>query len=221
MTDTIRILIAEDHPVVRMGLRGLIRSEPGLKLVGEAQDGLEAVQQASALNPDVILMDLIMPRKDGIEATGDILRANPAARILILTSTTDPDKIVPAIRAGALGYIMKEAHPQEIIDAIRDLHAGKVYFHQAIARQLIHNPALESSRAHSPLEPLTGREIEVLKLVAQGQSNEEIADQLAISRSTVGVHIGRILEKLAVSNRTQAALYALQYGLASLFDPRS
>lgn len=217
MIDTIRVLIAEDHPVVRMGLKGLILSEPGLTLVGEATDGLEAVQKALELKPDVTLMDLLMPHKNGIEATSDIVRENPEARILILTSFADTDKVFPAVRAGALGYILKDALPQEIITAIRDIHAGRVYFHQAIARILFHGSAAQLDQGQIPSEPLTEREIEVLKIVAQGLSNEEIAEKLVISHSTVGVHIGHIMEKLAVSNRTQAALYALRNGLASLY----
>jgi NarL family two-component system response regulator LiaR len=203
-----------------MGLQGLILSEPGLTLAGEASDGLEAEKKALELKPDVILMDLLMPKKDGIEAIRDILRVNPEARILILTSFADADKIIPAVRAGALGYILKDALPQEIIDAIRDIHGGKVYFHQAIARQLFRGPAQQHDQDQIPLEALTEREVEVLKMVAQGLSNEEIAKKLAISHHTVGVHIGRILEKLAVTNRTQAALYALRAGLVSLYERR-
>jgi NarL family two-component system response regulator LiaR len=199
-----------------MGLQALIRSEPSFTLVGEAFDGLEAVQKALELKPDVTLMDLVMPKKDGIEATSNILRANPNMRILILTSFADADKIFLAVQAGALGYILKDSLPQEIITAIRDIHAGRVYFDQAIARQLFSGSAAQFDQGYILLEPLTERETEVLKLVAQGLSNEEIAGKLAISHSTVGVHMGRILEKLAVSNRTQATLYALRTGLASL-----
>ncbi len=220
MTEQIRVLIAEDHPVVRMGLRGLIDSEPDLILVGEAQNGLEAVQKALELKPDITLMDLIMPIKDGGEAIKDILRENPTARILILTSFSEPDKILPAVRAGALGYIHKDALPQEIINAIRDIHAGKVYFHQSIAHQLIHFSNQQIDQDQFPIEQLTERETEVLRLIAQGRSNEEIGEQLIISRSTVGVHVGRILEKLGVSNRTQAALYALRTGLSSLSEKK-
>lgn len=213
----IRVLIAEDHPVVRMGLRALVSSERGLVLAGEASDGAEAVRKALELQPDVVLMDLLMPVKDGIEATGDLRRVNPEARVLILTSFADNDKIVSAVRAGALGYIVKDALPQEIIDAIRDVYAGRVYFHKAIARQLFHTPEQWLQR-EQPLQSLTEREIEVLRLVAQGLNNEEIAERLVISRSTAGVHVGRILEKLGVANRTQAALYALRAGLASLYN---
>jgi two-component system, NarL family, response regulator LiaR len=218
MMDSISVLIVEDHPVVRMGLQGLILSEPGLTLAGEASDGLEGVQMALDLKPDIILMDLLMPKKDGIESISEIIRTNPEARILILTSYADVDRIVPAVRAGALGYILKDALPQEIINAIRDIHAGKVYFHQTIARQLFRNSAQQLEQNQIPLEPLTEREVEVLKMVAQGLSNDDIARQLGISHHTVGVHIGRILEKLAVSNRTQAALYALRTGLVSLYE---
>ena len=216
-TVDIRVLIVEDHPVVLMGLRALISSEAGLVVAGEATDGADAVRKALDLKPDVILMDLLMPGKDGIEATGDVRRANPDARVLILTSFAESDKIISAVRAGALGYVLKDALPQEIIDAIRDVHAGRVYFHKAIARQLFRNPDQWLEREQTPLHSLTEREIEVLRLVAQGLNNEEIAEKLVISRSTVGVHVGRILEKLGVANRTQAALYALRAGLASLY----
>jgi len=221
MKEPISVLIVEDHPIVQMGLRGLILTEPGFSLAGEASDGLEAVTKALELKPDIILMDLLMPKKDGIEAIRDILKGNPEARILILTSSVDADKIIPAVRAGALGYILKDALPQEIIDAIRDIHAGKVYFHHAIVRQLFRVSAHQSNQDQIPLESLTEREVEVLKMVARGLSNEEIAKRLAISHHTVGVHIGRILEKLAVTNRTQAALYALRTGLVSLYERKA
>lgn len=215
MSDPIRVLIAEDHAVVRMGLRALISSEPGLTLAGEAADGAEAVARALALRPDVIVMDLLMPVQDGIAAISEIRRSLPDARILVLTSYNSTDKVVPAVRAGAVGYVLKDAHPQEIVTAIRRLHAGQVYFHQSVARLLFREPHA-SDAAEVPAEELTDRELEILRLIAQGLSNEEIAERLTITRSTVGVHIGRILGKLGLSNRTQAALYALRTGIASL-----
>ena len=217
MSENIRVLIAEDHAVVRMGLRALISSEPTFTLAGEAVDGAEAVNKALALKPDVIVMDLLMPVKDGIEAIGEIRRAMPDARILVLTSYNSSDKVVPAVRAGALGYILKDAHPQEIVAAIKHLHAGKVYFHQTIARLLFWDARMQAEDEPVGAE-LTDRETEILRLIAKGLSNEEIAERLVITRSTVGVHIGRILGKLGISNRTQAALYALRMGIASL-DP--
>jgi NarL family two-component system response regulator LiaR len=215
MAEKIRVLIAEDHAVVRMGLRALISSEPAFELAGEAADGAEAVRKALELKPDVIVMDLLMPVKDGIEAIGEIRRAIPDARILVLTSYNSSDKVVPAVRAGAVGYILKDAHPQEIVAAIKYLHSGQVYFHQSIARLLFRDPQVLAEQ-EPVAEELTDREIEILRLIAQGLSNEEIAERLVITRSTVGVHIGRILGKLGLSNRTQAALYALRTGIASL-----
>ena len=215
MSEKIQVLIAEDHAVVRMGLRALISSEPDFTLAGEAVDGAEAVSKALALKPDVIVMDLLMPVKDGIEAIGEIRRAMPDARILVLTSYNSTDKVVPAVRAGAVGYILKDAHPQEIVAAIKDLHSGQVYFHQSIARLLFNDPQAQDDQELLS-EALTSREIDILRLIAQGLSNEEIAERLVITRSTVGVHIGRILGKLGLSNRTQAALYALRTGMASL-----
>lgn len=218
MNEKIRVMIAEDHAVVRMGLRALISSEPDLELAGEAADGEAAVSKALALKPDVIVMDLLMPVKDGIEAIGEICQAMPDARILVLTSYNSTDKVVPAVRAGALGYILKDAHPQEIVAAIKYLHSGQVYFHQSVARLLFRDPNAPAQH-ETVVEELTEREIEILRLIAQGLSNEEIAERLVITRSTVGVHIGRILGKLGLSNRTQAALYALRTGIASL-DPQ-
>ncbi|MFC1974952.1 response regulator [Chloroflexota bacterium] len=211
----IRILIADDHAIVRKGLRTLIAGEPDLELAGEAADGIEAVQQARSLQPDVTLLDMVMPRQNGLEAIGQIKADNPQARILILTSSAEDDKVFPAIKAGALGYLLKDSTPEQLVQAIHDVHRGESSLHPTIAlkliRELDHPPDLPPTE-----EPLTEREVEVLKLVARGLTNQEIAEMLVISERTVGNHIGNILNKLHLANRTQAALYALRQGLAGL-----
>jgi NarL family two-component system response regulator LiaR len=215
MSDAIRILIVDDHAVVRKGLQTLIASEPGMVLVGEAADGVEAVLKARALQPDVILLDLIMPRQDGVEAIQQIKGENPAACILVLTSFADDDKLFPAIKAGALGYLLKDSTPEQLLQAIRDVYQGKSSLDPSVAAKLIRELNRPTTLPLSP-DPLTGREIDVLKLVAQGRTNSEIAQILVISERTVGNHINNILSKLHLANRTQAALYALREGLATL-----
>jgi len=211
----IRILIADDHAVVREGLRALIEAKPDMELVGEAEDGVEAVLLARSLKPDVILLDLLMPRMDGIEAIGEIKKENPNARILVLTSFAGDDKVFPAIKAGALGYLLKDSPSQALIQAIREVHHGKSSLHPTIARKLIREFNRPSTAA--PVENLlTEREVAVLKLIAGGLSNQEIAKTLVVSERTVSSHVSNILEKLHLANRTQAALYALREGLASL-----
>lgn len=215
MSENIRVLIADDHPLIREGLRGLLTAEPGLELVGEAADGLEAVEKTDQLRPDVILLDLLMPVKSGIEAIIEIKEKDPGARILVLTSFADDEQVFPALRAGALGYLLKDSSPQDLLRAIRSVYRGESSLHPAIARRLVlqfSQPAVDSS----PENPLTQREVEVLKLVAEGLSNQNIADQLVVSERTVGKHVGNILEKLHLENRTQAALYALREGLSTL-----
>ncbi len=215
MTDTIRILVTDDHPVVREGLCGLIRTEPGMELVGEAEDGVEAVLKARALRPDVILLDLVMPRKDGIAVIKAVKAENSDARILILTSFAEDSKVFAAIEAGALGYLLKDSSPQQLLQAIRDVHKGESSLHPTIARKLIRKLGQPSDLPPTK-DPLTEREVEVLRLVAQGLSNQEIAAKLVISERTAGTHISNILGKLHLANRTQAALYALREGLAHL-----
>ncbi len=213
----IRVLITDDHSIVRKGIRALLATEPDIEVVGEANDGAEAATQAQALRPDVILMDLVMPKVDGIEATRRILAQQPGMRILVLTSFAADDKVFPAIKAGALGYLLKDSGPDELVQAIHQVYRGEPSLEPSIARKVL----LELSQPpKSPLtaEPLTEREVDVLRLVAQGRSNRDIAEELVITEMTVRTHVSNILSKLHLASRTQAALYALREGLASLDD---
>lgn len=215
MTETIRILIADDHAIVRRGLRTLISSEPGMEVVGEAADGLEAVQMALALKPDVILMDMVMPRQGGLEAILAIKQQDAGARILVLTSFAEDEQIFPAIKAGALGYLLKDASPDDLLQAIHNVHRGEPSLHPTIALKLMQE--LKRPAGLPPAQdPLTEREMEVLKLVARGMTNQEIAASMVVSERTVANHVANILSKLHLANRTQATLWALREGLASL-----
>jgi NarL family two-component system response regulator LiaR len=213
MDETIRILIADDHAIVREGLRALIATEPGMTLAGEAADGEAAVHLFEALRPDVALLDLVMPRKDGMAAIRDIKAQHPQARILVLTSFAEDEQVFPAIKAGALGYLLKDSSPQELLQAIREVYRGDSCLDPVIARRLIQE--FQRPVGQPPqTEPLSERELEVLELVAEGLSNHEIARGLVISERTVRNHVGNILAKLHLANRTQAALYAIRSGLA-------
>ncbi|HET8562629.1 MAG TPA: response regulator transcription factor [Candidatus Binatia bacterium] len=217
-TQPIRVMLTDDHAIVRKGVRALLATERDIQVVGEACDGAEAVAQAEALCPDVILMDLVMPRLDGIEATRQITARLPGTRVLVLTSFAADEKVFPAIKAGALGYLLKDSSPEELVEAIRRVYQGEPSLEPSIARKVL----LELSHApkQQPLtvEPLTERELDVLRLVAQGCSNKEIAVKLSVSELTVRSHVSNILCKLHLASRTQAALYALQKGITSLED---
>ncbi len=216
MSDVIRVFLADDHAVVRRGLEALIETQADMVVVGTAVDGEEAVQQVDRLSPDVILLDIQMPRKNGVTAIGEIKTAHPDARILVLTSFGDDDTVFAAIKAGAMGYLLKDSSPQELMQAIRHVYNGRASLHPDIALKVIQE--LNKPPADLPLtdDPLTEREVEVLKLVARGLTNQEIADQLVVSERTVRTHLSNILGKLHLANRTQAALYALRQGLARL-----
>ena len=218
MSQTIRVLIADDHVVVRKGIRALLATEPGIDVVGEATDGAEAVRAAAELRPDVILMDIVMPTMDGIEAVRRIMAAQPGSRILVLTSFATDDQIFPALKAGALGYLLKDTGPEDLVQAIRQVHRGESSLHPTIARKVLQELSRPPQRPPTP-DPLTEREVEVLRLVAQGRSNQDIARMLVVSEATVRTHVSSILSKLHLASRTQAALYALREGLASLDDP--
>lgn len=215
MKEPIRVLLAEDHHVVRGGLRALLAHQDDITVIDEAVDGVEAVFKARDLRPDVILMDLMMPRKTGIEAIIEIKQIEPVARILVLTSYAEDEQVFAAIKAGALGYLLKETTPNELLQAIHDVHRGEASLHPSIARRLLRE-FNRPTPAPATDEPLTEREVEVIVLIAQGYSNQMIGDVLFISERTVRTHVSNILGKLHLANRTQAALYALKEGLAGL-----
>jgi NarL family two-component system response regulator LiaR len=213
----IRVLIADDHAIVRKGICALLATEPNIEVVGEARDGQEACTQAQKAKPDVILMDLVMPGMDGLEATRRIVNLQPEARVLVLTSFAEDDQVFPAIKAGAHGYLLKDTGPEDLVQAIQQVHRGESSLHPSVARRLLRQLSASSEQG-SDRDVLTERELEVLRLVAQGQSNKEISGMLTISEATVRTHVSNILAKLNLCSRTQAALYALREGLASLHD---
>jgi NarL family two-component system response regulator LiaR len=205
----VRVLLVDDHAVVRKGLRALFDREPGVEVVGEADGGEQAVAGFERARPDVVLMDLEMPGVDGVEATRRITEAHPDARIVVLTSH--------ASEAGAVGYLLKHSAPDDVLRAIRQAHAGETVLHPAIARMVLQDlRRAPKARQREPVDPLSERELEVLRLVARGMSNQEIADTLVVGEATVRSHVSAILRKLQLASRTQAALYALREGLASL-----
>ena len=206
MPDPIRVLIVDDHAVVREGLRSFLELQEGIVIVGEASDGAEAVAAAERQPPDVVLMDLVMPNVDGVTAMRQLRERVPQARVIVLTSFLDDDRLLPAIRAGAAGYLLKNAQPQEVARAIRTAHAGEALLDPAVAARLV--DTLASDESDDPYEALTPREQEVLELIGRGLSNKRIARELGAAEKTVKNHVSRVLAKLGVADRTQAALYA-------------
>jgi len=213
----IRLLVVDDHAIVRKGIRALLAEVEDIEMVGEAADGEEALAQAAALHPDVILMDLSMPRMDGIEATRRLATGGHGPGILVLTSFAADDKVFPAIKAGALGYLLKDSEPTDLVESIRQVHRGEPSLAPAIARKVLLEMRQAAQRPPTP-EPLTERELDVLRLVATGLTNPEIAERLVVTEATVRSHVSNILGKLHLANRVQATLYALHEGLVSLDD---
>ncbi|RAN65114.1 response regulator transcription factor [Dolosigranulum pigrum] len=207
----IKLLLVDDHQMVRLGLSSYFSIQDDMEVIGEAEDGQEGVNQALSLRPDVILMDLVMDGMDGIEATKEILAQWPEARIIIVTSFIDDEKVFPAMEAGASGYMLKTSSASEIADAIRSAYEGDTVFEEEVTQKII-------ERDHMPQEyllhdDLTNRETEILQLIAQGLSNQEIADECFITLKTVKTHVSNILSKLDVSDRTQATIYAFKHNL--------
>jgi DNA-binding NarL/FixJ family response regulator len=218
--DEIRILIADDHAVVREGTRQIIDQEPDLKVVAEAGDGDEAVRLSGSSRPDVILMDVAMPKVDGISATKQIKALYPKIAVLVLSAYDDDQFVFSLLEAGAAGYLLKSVRGKELIDAIRAVHAGESVLHPAVARKVLNRfvPAGGKSARHRPAEILSERELDVLRLASQGLSNQDIADKLVLSLRTVQAHFSHIFNKLDVSSRTEAVVRALKEGWVTLED---
>jgi DNA-binding NarL/FixJ family response regulator len=211
--DPIGVLIVDDHAVVREGLRNFLELQDGIEVVGEAADGREALAAEAQLSPDVILMDLVMPVLDGVEAMRELHDRGSSSRVIVLTSFLEDERVLPAIQAGAAGYLLKSVAPAELARAIRAAHAGEAVIDPTAAARLVHAIADETRRRIEEPERLTRRERDVLVLIARGQSNKRIALELGISEKTVKTHVGHVLAKLGVSDRTQAALVAVRAGL--------
>jgi len=207
----IRVLIVDDHAVVREGLRTFLELQDGIAVAGEAADGEQAIMQAEALAPDVVLMDLVMPRLDGVGAMRELRRRLPQTRVIVLTSFAEDERLLPAIQAGAAGYLLKNVAPSELARAVRAAHAGEALIDPVIAARLV--DAIAQSAGEPVPERLTAREQEVLALIARGYSNKRIALELGIAEKTVKTHVGHVLAKLGVSDRTQAAVHAVRMGL--------
>ena len=216
MPDAIRVMIVDDHAVVREGLRAFLTLQDGLEIVAEAGDGAEAVREAERVQPDVILMDLVMPKLDGVGAMRELRQRLPNCRVIVLTSFLDDDRLLPAIEAGAAGYLLKNADPSELARAVRSAHNGEAIIDPTVAARLVR--AIAERPAPAPQADLTRREREVLELIAGGRSNKRIAFELGISEKTVKTHVGHLLAKLGVTDRTQAAMLAVRQGLVA---PRS
>ena len=215
--EKIKVLIVDDHQVVRQGLRTFLELNDDILVLGEATDGQDAVEQAARLNPDVVLMDLVMPRLDGIAATSRIKALYPGTKVIALTSFTEDDKVFPAIQAGASSYLLKDVSPDALVDAIRAAHRGEARLHPEVMRKLMAQVAAQTSSGKQQWNgpQLTDREQEVIRLVAQGKSNREIAEALIISEKTAKAHISNILGKLGLDDRTQMAVYAIKHGLVN------
>ena len=214
---SIRILIVDDHAVVRKGIRALLATESGIEVIGEAEDGEQAVRLYREFNPDVLLLDLLMPKMNGIEVIRAVKGDNPDAKILVLTSFAADDQVFPAIKAGALGYLLKDTDPEDLVNAIHQVNRGESSLSPTIARKVLQEISQNNDKPLIP-DPLTKREVEVLQVLAKGKSNREIAKILTISETTVRTHVSNILGKLHLASRTKAALYALKEGMASLGD---
>jgi two-component system, NarL family, response regulator LiaR len=215
--EKIKVLIVDDHQVVRQGLRTFLELQEDILVVGEAADGVTAVELVRQLNPDVVLMDLVMPLLDGIAATRQVKAFAAGVKVIALTSFTEDEKVFPAIQAGAASYLLKDVSPDDLVEAIRAAHRGEARLHPDILRKLMEQVASQSApQRESQVESLTERELDVVRLVAQGRNNQEIAEELVISEKTVKTHVSNILGKLHLEDRTQLAIYAFKKGLVDL-----
>lgn len=214
MGDNITVLLVDDHEMVRMGLASFLSTEEGIEVVGEASSGREGVKLAAEKKPDIVLMDLVMKEMDGVEATREVLKVHPRAKVIVLTSFHDDDKVYPAVEAGAFSYLLKTARAQEIAQAIRQVYQGQSVFEAEVAGKLMNRFRTGGEKQRLPHEQCTARELEVLRLIGEGKTNQEIADQLYIGIKTVKTHVSNILSKLGVEDRTQAAIYAHRHGLS-------
>lgn len=212
--EKIRLLIVDDHSIVRQGLRAYLELMEEIEIVGEAANGKEALRQEAELHPDVILMDLVMPEMDGISATRELHQRGSAARVIVLTSFTEDEKIIPAIQAGATSFLLKDVEPDELVDAIRAAHKGETRLHPTVARRLMEQVKPAAQSAPAVTENISPREMEVLRLLADCFSNQEIAEALVISEKTVKTHVSSLLTKLNLKDRTQLAVYAVKHGYA-------